>query len=310
MEALEFMMREHQSRLNPSVVQGTHMIKSTLGLGIMCNLLLSSAFGAPLKADQTSTHQTTSNQKQSTEIKAEIKEEVDRSHWKAGVMIIQSDLETGSVEMGGKKISGYPLPGPWTLSPGRYTLTLRDEGWSQTRVFNVEPGKVHKIKIYRDPANDPDAEVVPSDFEIVPDQVKRDLYHPGAGFSLKSTGYILLGISAASLAYGLYEQVSSAGAKVDAQNIPSSKADQRKKELDSAMAGSWRAKYALGFGGISLLSGVAFSLFASGGWLDSKRLKSKVKKVDDDEFALLKPKPQWGVSLSGEGSSVWAHWKW
>jgi hypothetical protein len=54
----------------------------------------------------------------------------DHSHWSAGLINIKSDLEKGEVEIGGQRVSSYPLPGPWTLSPGRYTLMLREGRWS------------------------------------------------------------------------------------------------------------------------------------------------------------------------------------
>jgi len=281
---------------------------SSVGLFTLSLALLGVSIPMSTDAAEPPPAKQTSDQTKAEPDKA--KEEVeDRTHWKAGVVELKSDLERGFVEIGGKRVSDYPLPGPWTLSPGRYVLTLRDGTWSQTRRVEVTPGKTSIVKIYRDPANDPDSKEVPDDFQIVPDEPDVELYHPGAGFNVTTMGYILLGVSALSLGYGVYEQIASSDAERTAQSRPDSQADQRSAELESAMAGSWRSRVALGFGGVVLLSGVAFSMFGSGGWLDSMKMKPKTGPVFGPG-ASLKRRPSWGVAVTGEGSSLWASWRW
>jgi len=235
----------------------------------------------------------------------------DHSHWSAGLINIKSDLEKGEVEIGGQRVSSYPLPGPWTLSPGRYTLTLREGRWSQTRVFELKKGEVATVKIYRDPSNDPDAENIPKDFELVPETPDIEIYHPGAGFNLTTTGYILLGLSVVSLGYGIYEQAASNDRELEAQNIAESKAALRKQTFDSAASGAWRARIAFGLGAVSLVSGVTLAMFGSGGWLDSLKMKPKTGPVFGPDAALEERRDwRWGLSLSDESSSLWAHWRW
>lgn len=235
---------------------------------------------------------------------------VDRSNWKAGVMEIKTDLERGLVEINGKRISSYPLPGPWTLSTGRYTLTLRDGSWNQTRIVDITPGKVSVAKFYRDPANDPDSQSVPDDFEMVPDEPQIEIYHPGAGFNVTTIGYILMGVSALSLGYGVYELIGSSEAQRAAENLPDSQADKRRLDLESAMAASWRSRISLGFGSVALLSGVAFTMFGNGGWLDSAKVKTKTAPVYDDEETSSLSEPDWGLAVTSGGSHLWASWRW
>jgi hypothetical protein len=261
----------------------------------------------------------TSNTQLQKQAKPE-KSEEPKASWRLGLLSVETDIKEGSIELKGKRVAPLPLPGAWTFTPGTYTFTFREGSWSQTRTIEVKAQTTQTLSLYRDPQNAPQAQEASDEAqdELPPEppQPKVNLFHPGAGITLTSTGYALIGLGAAALAYGVYEQLNASESRLEALEISDRRPQEREKAFSSSASAAWRSRLALGSGGLALLSGVALSGWGQGGWFESLSAPTPtVAPVFGPEASHIpsrSPREGWAVSASidSEGASVWGRVRW
>ena len=196
--------------------------------------------------------------------------------WAMSIVHINSDIKGAMVWIDARRIGKIPLPGPWTVPAGRHVIKVAQGKWSKVTTLNMKAGRVYKADLYQQehPIEEPP--------EV---KIKVKTLHPGAGFKLPTAGYLLISTGLATLGYAVYEHLDAQSLRDTSHSLDDDK-DQKKRlaimnDVDTQIL---RSRIAYGLAGLSIISGIAYTLWGRGGLLEPQRRAQNLRSKSSSGY--------------------------
>ena len=182
----------------------------------------------------------------------------------SGTFIVESDLEYGECYLDGRLITRIPMPGPWTVPVGQYTIELREGDWRTSQPLVIRAGELTEVTLRRTGLGGAGADGGPEHPKVIQ-------YAPPI-FPLYETSYGLLGLSALTLGLAVYFQLDAMTLAEEARGVgreqPRSEQDQLISEAEERLS---QARLSYGLSVTTLIGGLSYLLFSGDGLLNGER---------------------------------------